>query len=98
MTHHGLRAVSDYVIVRPVQIDLPTKGIIIPETAKDRPTHGDVLAVGPGKYEKGVLIPPGIVEGERVVYGRYTGVPYLLGREELVILHASDILAVLVEL
>ena len=67
--------------------------LYIPDTAKEKPTQGEVLAVGPGRFEKGARIPMELAVGDQVIYGQYSGTPYHVGDDELIIVKASDILA-----
>jgi chaperonin GroES len=68
-------------------------GLYIPDTAKERPTQGAVLAVGPGRIEKGQRVKMDVQAGDKVIYGKYSGTPYQVGEDELIIIKASDILA-----
>jgi chaperonin GroES len=68
-------------------------GLYIPDTAKEKPTQGKVLAVGPGRIEKGQRVKMDVQAGDKVIYGKYSGTPYEVGDDELIIIKASDILA-----
>jgi chaperonin GroES len=68
-------------------------GLYIPDTAREKPTQGEVLAVGPGRIEKGERVKMDLQAGDKVIYGKYTGTPYGEGDDELIIIKASDILA-----
>src|SRR6267142_5838276 len=68
-------------------------GLYIPDTAKEKPTQGEVLAVGPGRIEKGQRVKMDVQAGDKVIYGKYSGTPYEVGDDELIIIKASDILA-----
>jgi chaperonin GroES len=68
-------------------------GLYIPDTAKEKPTQGEILAVGPGRIEKGARIPVDVKVGDKVLYGKYSGTNITLDGEEVVILKSSDILA-----
>jgi chaperonin GroES len=68
-------------------------GLYIPDTAKEKPTQGQVLAVGPGRIEKGERVKMDVQAGDKVIYGKYSGTPYEVGDDELIIIKASDILA-----
>jgi chaperonin GroES len=68
-------------------------GLYIPDTAKEKPTQGEVLAVGPGRIEKGERVKMDVQAGDKVIYGKYSGTPYEVGGDELIIIKASDILA-----
>jgi chaperonin GroES len=82
------------VLIQPAEEAETMRGpLYIPDTAKERPTQGKVLAVGPGWLRKGQRVKPDVEVGDTVIYGQYSGVPYRVGDDELVILKASDILA-----
>lgn len=68
-------------------------GLYIPDTAKEKPTQGEVLAVGPGRVEKGERVPMDVKVGDKVLYGKYSGTNITLDGEEVVIIKQSDILA-----
>ena len=69
-------------------------GLYIPDTAKEKPTQGEVIAVGPGRItDKGERIPLDIKVGDTVIYGKYSGTSYTLDGEEVIIIKASDVLA-----
>jgi chaperonin GroES len=90
-----LDPLGDRVVVRPSTKEEVTKGgIVIPDTAKEKPQEGEVLAVGPGKMtEDGKRIPLDVKVGDIVVYAKYGGTEIKEGDEELIILRESDILA-----
>jgi chaperonin GroES len=68
-------------------------GLYIPDTAKEKPTQGEVIAVGPGRFEKGERIKLDLAVGDKVIYGKYSGTPYTVGDDEVIIIKSSDILA-----
>jgi chaperonin GroES len=69
-------------------------GLYIPDTAKEKPTQGEVLAVGPGRIEKGERVKMDLAAGDRVIYGKYSGTPFQLeDGSEVIIIKASDVLA-----
>ena len=90
-----LQPLADRVVVRPVEKEEKTKsGIYIPDTAKERPQEGEVIAVGPGRLsDDGKRIAMDIKVGDRVIYAKYGGTEVKVDDEELVILRESDILA-----
>jgi chaperonin GroES len=90
-----LDPLGDRVVVKPSTKEEVTKGgIVIPDTAKEKPQEGTVLAVGPGKMtEEGKRIPLDVKVGDIVVYAKYGGTEIKEGDEELIILRESDILA-----
>jgi chaperonin GroES len=93
-----IRPVGDRVVVRPIPKQAVTKsGIVIPDTAKEKPQEGVVVAVGSGKLlENGTRSPLEIKEGDHVLHARYGGTEFTLEGEEYLVLRESDILAVLV--
>jgi len=68
-------------------------GLYIPDTAKEKPTQGEILAVGPGRMEKGARVPMDVKVGDKVLYGKYSGTNITVDGEEVVIVKVSDILA-----
>ena len=91
-----LRPLGSKVVVEPLQKDEMTKsGIYIPETAKEKPQEGKVLAVGPGKYIDGKLIPLDVKVGEKVLFSKYGGDEIKLESKELKVIDESDILAII---
>jgi len=90
-----LQPLADRLVVKPIEKEEVTKGgIVLPDTAKEKPQEGKVIAVGPGRLsEDGKLIPMAIKVGDIVVYSRYGGIDYKLDDEEVLILRESDILA-----
>jgi len=93
----NFRPLHDRVLVRRVEEDEKTAGgIIIPDTAKEKPMQGEVLAVGPGTHdEKGKLVPLDVKVGDRVLFGKWSGSEVKIDGEELAIMKESDILGVL---
>lgn len=91
------RPLHDRVVVRRIEEDERTPGgIIIPDTAKEKPQQGEVIAVGPGaRDEKGAVQPLDVKAGDRVLFGKWSGSEVKLDREELLIMKESDILGVL---
>jgi len=90
-----LQPLADRVLVKPIEKEEKTKsGIYIPDTAKEKPQEGKVLAVGPGKIsDDGKLIPMVLKVGDTVIYSKYGGTEIKVDDEELIILRESDILA-----
>ena len=85
---------GDRVIVRAVdEEEVSAGGIVLPDTAKERPQRGRVIAVGRGRVEDGTRIPPDVREGDEVVYAKYGGTEIKLQGEEILILAEHDILA-----
>jgi len=90
-----LQPLADRLVVRPIEREEKTKtGIYLPDTAKEKPQEGEVIAVGPGRLsEDGKLIPMDVKVGDIVVYSKYGGTEIKVDDEELMILRESDILA-----
>lgn len=89
-----IHPLEDRVVILPAEEAETMRGpLYIPDTAKEKPTQGEVLAVGPGRFEKGERVKMEIGVGDTVVYGKYSGTPYQVGADELIIIKASDVLA-----
>ena len=69
-------------------------GLFIPDTAKEKPQQGEIIAVGPGRFEKDVRVPMELKVGDKVLYGKYSGTEVTIDNEQLLILRESDVLAV----
>jgi len=93
------RPLHDRVVVRRLESEERTKGgIIIPDTAKEKPQEGEVVAVGPGrKTEEGKVVPVDLKKGDRVLIGKYSGTDVKLDGVEYVILREDDVLGVLAQ-
>ncbi|MDQ2080044.1 co-chaperone GroES [Xanthobacteraceae bacterium Astr-EGSB] len=93
------RPLHDRVVVRRLEAEEKTAGgIIIPDTAKEKPQQGEVIAVGPGgRDESGKLIPLDVKAGDRVLFGKWSGTEVKIDGEELLIMKESDIMGVLDE-
>jgi chaperonin GroES len=91
-----LQPLGDRVVVKPKEdLEARTKsGLVIPDTAKEKPQLGEVLAVGPGEYQDGKRIPLDVKVGDKVVYSKYGGTEVKLEGEEYLILSSRDLLAV----
>jgi chaperonin GroES len=87
---------ADRVVVKPLEeAEQMRGGLYIPDTAKEKPQQGEILAVGPGRYEDGKRIPPDVKVGDKVLYGKYSGTEVTLDNEQVLILRESDVLAVI---
>jgi chaperonin GroES len=85
---------EDQVVVAPDdEAETMRGGLFIPDTAKEKPTQGRVIAVGAGRFERGARIPVDVKAGDKVLYGKYSGTNITLEGQEVVIVKASDILA-----
>ena len=93
----AFRPLGDRVLVRRVEEEAKTKGgIIIPDSAKEKPQEGEVLAIGPGgRDEQGKLQPLDVKVGDRILFGKWSGTEVKLDGEDLLIMKESDILGVL---
>ena len=94
-----LRPLHDRVVVRRIEGEEKTKGgIIIPDTAKEKPMEGEVVAVGPGaRGEDGKLHPLDVKKGDRILFGKWSGTEVKIDGEELLIMKESDIMGVIVK-
>jgi chaperonin GroES len=92
----NLQPLEDRLVVRPAEAEETTaSGLVIPDTAKEKPQQGEVLAVGPGRRsDSGDLIPVDVAVGDKVVYSKYGGTEITIEGEDLLILQARDVLAI----
>lgn len=92
-----IKPLADRVVVKPLESIEKTKGgIYVPDTAKEKPQEGEIMAVGPGKVsDSGSLIKPEVKVGDKVLYGKYSGTEVTVEGEEYLIIRESDILATL---
>ena len=90
-----IKPLSDRVVVKASEdTEQMRGGLYIPDTAKEKPQQGEIIAAGPGKYEDGKLVPMTVKVGDKVLYGKYSGTEITLGSEQLLILRESDVLAI----
>ncbi|TQJ09323.1 co-chaperone GroES [Lapillicoccus jejuensis] len=92
----SIKPLEDRIVVKSLEAEQTTaSGLVIPDTAKEKPQEGEVLAVGPGRIDdKGNRVPLDIKEGDRVIYSKYGGTEVKHGGQEYLILSARDVLAV----
>ena len=97
MAKTNFRPLHDRVVVRRIEADEKTKGgIIIPDTAKEKPSEGEIIGVGPGgRDENGKLIPIDLKAGDRVLFGKWSGTEVKLDGVDLLIMKESDIMGVI---
>ena len=90
------RPLHDRVLVRRVEADTKTAGgIIIPDTAKEKPQEGEVIAIGPGaRNESGKLVPLDVKVGDRILFGKWSGTEIRIDGEELLIMKESDVMGI----
>jgi chaperonin GroES len=93
----AVKPLADRVVVRALEESEQMRGgLYIPDTAKEKPQQGEIVAVGPGKFdENGKRVPMDVKAGDKVLYGKYSGTEVTVGGEQLLILRESDVLAVL---
>lgn len=93
----NFRPLHDRVAIRRVPFEEKTRGgIIIPDTAKEKPQEGEVVAVGPGtRDEKGKLLPPDVRVGDRVLFGKWSGTEVVIDGEDMLIMKETDIMGVI---
>lgn len=92
----SIKPLADRVIVEPMEAETMKGGIIIPDTAKEKPQRGKIVAVGPGRVaEDGKRVPPEVKKGDVVLYGKYSGTEVTVGDKDYLILREGDVLAIL---
>jgi len=91
----NVKPLGDRVVVRPLEeAEEMRGGLYIPDTAKEKPLQGEILAVGPGRYEKGERVPMELSVGQKVLYSKYAGTEVRVGADEVLIIKESDVLAI----
>lgn len=97
MAKINLKPLADRVIIKPSEAEETTKGgIILPDTAKEKPIEGTVVAIGPGKIsDDGKQVKPEVKVGDKVLYGKYSGTEVTVEGEEYLIMRESDIFAII---
>jgi chaperonin GroES len=91
-----IKPLADRVLVKPVEAEeVKRGGIIIPDTAKEKPMQGEVMEVGSGRQtEEGKIIPMTVKKGNKILYGKYSGTEISVNGEDLLIMRESDVLAI----
>jgi chaperonin GroES len=90
-----IKPLEDRIVVKALDAEQTTaSGLVIPDTAKEKPQEGEVLAVGPGRFEDGQRLPLDIAVGDRVIYSKYGGTEVKYDGQEYLILSARDVLAI----
>lgn len=87
---------ADWIVLRPTEDSTQMRGgLYVPDTARERPQLGEILAVGPGRFDKGERVPMELTRGQKVLYGKYSGADFRLDDEDVLIMKESDVLAVI---
>ncbi|MDP9101237.1 MAG: co-chaperone GroES [Actinomycetota bacterium] len=96
LTKVAIKPLEDRIVVQAVEAETTTaSGLVIPDTAKEKPQEGIVLAVGPGRFEDGNRVPLDVKVGDKVLYSKYGGTEVKYNGEEYLVLSARDVLAVI---
>lgn len=91
------RAIQDRIVVRRVEAETKVGNIVLADESKEKPYHGIVIGVGPGKHINGQFVPTTVNKGERVVFGRFSGAEVKIGVEDYLVLREEDLFVVLEE-
>jgi chaperonin GroES len=96
MSKLNIKPLGDRIVVKPMEAEEKTKGgIILPDTAKEKPVEGTIVAAGPGrKSDDGKIVEMEVKVGEKILYGKYSGTEITIGGEEYLIMRESDIFAI----
>ncbi|HEX9824366.1 MAG TPA: co-chaperone GroES [Actinomycetota bacterium] len=95
MAKFSLEPLDDRIVVKPAEEETTTaSGIVIPDTAKEKPQEGEVVAAGPGRFEDGARVPMDVKLGDRVLYSKYGGTEVKVDGDEYLVLSARDVLCV----
>jgi len=90
----GLKPLGDRIVVRQIEAEEVTaSGIVLPDTAQEKPLRGEVIAVGEGRWENGSRVPLDVAAGDEVIYSKYGGTEVSVDGDDLLILRESDVLA-----
>ncbi len=90
----GLKPLGDRIVVRQIEAEEVTaSGIVLPDTAQEKPLRGEVIAAGDGRFENGTRVPLDVAVGDEVIYSKYGGTEVSVDGEDLLILRESDVLA-----
>ena len=90
-----VQPLADRVVIRAMEeTEQMRGGLYIPDTAKEKPQQGEIVATGPGKYEDGKLVPMSVKVGDKVLYGKYSGTEVTIEDQQYLILRESDVLAI----
>jgi chaperonin GroES len=95
MSNPNIRPLHDRVIIERIEERTTASGIVIPETAGDKPQLGKIVAAGPGKYDNGTLRKPDVKVGDRVLFGKYSGTEVKVDGKDLLVMREEDIIGVL---
>lgn len=91
----NIKPLGDRVVIRPLEETEEMRGgLYIPDTAKEKPLQGEVLAVGPGRIEKGARVPMDLSAGQKVLYSKYAGTEVRIANQEFLIIKEADVLAI----
>ena len=91
-----VKPLADRVVIKALEeTEQMRGGLFIPDTAKEKPQQGEIVAVGPGRYEDGKLVPMSLKVGDKVLYGKYSGTEVTLSGDQVLILRETDVLAVI---
>ena len=94
--HMAIKPLEDRIVIKTNEAETTTaSGLVIPDTAKEKPQEGTVIAVGPGRFDDGVRVPMDVKVGDVVLYSKYGGTEIKHGGDDLLVLSARDILAVI---
>jgi len=93
-----MKPLADRVVVKPLEeLEVKKGGIIIPDTAKEKPMQGEVIEVGPGRLsDEGKTIAMQVKKGDKILYGKYSGTEVTIGADEYLIMRESDIFAIII--
>jgi len=92
----AIKPLEDRIVVKAIEAEQTTaSGLVIPDTAKEKPQEGTVVAVGPGRFDNGVRIPIDVTVGDVVLYSKYGGTEVKYNNEDYLVLSARDVLAII---
>lgn len=96
MAEVNIQPLGDRIIVKPIEREVMKSGLIIPDTAKEKPVEGEVVAAGPGKLSpKGERLPMDVKVGDKVMYGKYSGTEVKIDDKNYLIMHQDDVMGII---
>ncbi|WP_424244810.1 chaperonin GroES [Elusimicrobium posterum] len=96
MSEVNIQPLGDRLIVKPIEREVMKSGLIIPDTAKEKPVEGEVVAAGPGKLnKKGERNPMDVKVGDKILYGKYSGTEVKINDKNYLIMHQDDVMGII---
>jgi len=95
MSEVNIQPLGDRIIVKPIEKEVMKSGLIIPDTAKEKPMEGEVVAVGPGRLDGGKRLEMDVKKGDKILYGKYSGTEIKINDKNYLIMHQEDVMGII---